>query len=178
MPYMYGTCCVPFLFRKPLVKNTFFKSFPRETFRLWISKIRISIWCEESTRSVDFMDSWSVFGFVQKNAKSVFGFRNWRIWIFPKKRTQCRINLAKEWCAKNRCCESSLVTSPLTTTTRRQRERKKNNRVYWAKPKRLHVHHAFVHICYCTTRTWKCLILRFMEDVKVMLHGRICNDDF
>ena len=167
MPYMYGTCCVPFLFRKPLVKNTFFKSFPQETFRLWISKIRIWIWWEESTRSVDFMDSWSVFG-----------FRNWRIWIFPKKSTQCRTNLAKEWRAKNRCCESSLVTSPLATTTRRQRERKNNNRVYWAKPKRLHVHHAFVHICYCTTRTWKCLILRFMEDVKVMLHGRICNDDF
>ena len=133
MSYMYGTCCVPFLFRKPLVKNTFFKSFPQETFRLWISKIRIWIWSEESTRSVDFMDSWSVFGFVQKNAKSVFGFRNWRIWIFPKKRTQCRNNVATEWCAKNRCCELSLVTSPLATTTRRQRERKNNNRVYWTK---------------------------------------------
>ena len=79
---------------------------------------------------------------------------------------------------KNRCCESSLVTSPLATTTRQQRERKHNNRVYWAKPKRLHVHHAFVFICYCRTTTWKCLILRFVEDVKVMLHGTISNDDF
>ena len=69
----------------------------------------------------------------KKNAKSVFGFRNWRIWIFPKKRTQCRNNVATEWCAKNRCCELSLVTSPLATTTRRQRERKNNNRVYWTK---------------------------------------------
>ena len=27
---MYGICCVPFLFGKPLVKNTFFKSFPQK----------------------------------------------------------------------------------------------------------------------------------------------------
>ena len=26
---MYGICCVPFLFGKSLVKNTFFKSFPK-----------------------------------------------------------------------------------------------------------------------------------------------------
>ena len=29
---------------------------------------------QESTKGVDFMYSWSVLGFVQKNAKSVFGF--------------------------------------------------------------------------------------------------------
>ena len=28
MSYMNGICCVPFLFEEPLVKNTFFKSFP------------------------------------------------------------------------------------------------------------------------------------------------------
>ena len=30
-----------------------------------------------------------------------------------------------------------------------------------------HVHHAFLYIfsCFCTTTTWKCQILRFMEDV-------------
>ena len=27
---MYGICCVPFLSGKPLVKNTFFKSFPKK----------------------------------------------------------------------------------------------------------------------------------------------------
>ena len=72
---MYGICCVPFLFRKPLVKITFFKSFPKKTLRLWISKIQMWIWSEESTQSVDFMDSWSVFGFAPKNTKSAFGFR-------------------------------------------------------------------------------------------------------
>ena len=133
---------------------------------------------QKSTPECGFYGFMIRFWICQKKpAKSVFGFGNTDL-VFPKKRTQCRTNLATEWCAKNRCCESSLVTSPLATTTRRQRERKNNNRVYWAKPKRLHVLHAFVHICYCTTRTWKCLILRFMEDVKVMLHGRICKDDF
>ena len=72
-----------FLFGKPLVKNTFFKSFPKKTLRFWISKIWIYIWSEESTLSVDFMDSWSVFGFAQKNVKSVFGFGN-PDWDFPK----------------------------------------------------------------------------------------------
>ena len=49
---MYGIWCVPFLFGKPLVKNAFFKSFPKKMLRLWISKIRIWIWSEESTQSV------------------------------------------------------------------------------------------------------------------------------
>ena len=39
-----------------------------------IKKIRI--WSEESTRSVDFMDSWSIYGFHRKT----------RIWIFSKKK--------------------------------------------------------------------------------------------
>ena len=42
--------------------------------RLWISKIQIWIWLEESTQSVDFMDSWSVFAFAQKNAPTNFIF--------------------------------------------------------------------------------------------------------
>ena len=135
MSYMYGTCCVPFLFRKPLVKSTFFKSFPQKTFRLWISKIRIWIWSEESTHECGFYGFMIRFWICQKKTQNPFLDSEIRIWIFPKKRTQCRTNLAKEWCAKNRCCESALVASPLATTTRRQRERKNNNRVYWTKQK-------------------------------------------
>ena len=45
-----------FFFEKPLVKNTFFKSFPKKTLRSWISEIRIWIWSEESTLSVDSSD--------------------------------------------------------------------------------------------------------------------------
>ena len=78
-----------FLFEKPLVKNTFFKSFPKKTLRLWISKIRICIWSEESTLSF--------YGFMirfwicpKKNAKSVFGFGNPHL-DFPKKtHPKCR----------------------------------------------------------------------------------------
>ena len=38
MSYMYGIWCVLFFFEKPLVKNTFFKYFPKKTLRLWISR--------------------------------------------------------------------------------------------------------------------------------------------
>ena len=51
--------------------------------RLWIWKIRIWNWSEESTLSVDFMDSWSVFGFAQKT-QNPFLDSEIRIWIFPK----------------------------------------------------------------------------------------------
>ena len=78
-----------FFFEKPLVKNTFFKSFPQKTLRLWISTIRICIWSEESTLSVDFMDSWSVFGYAPKKFKI-------RFWIFPKKRTLTSMPLLME----------------------------------------------------------------------------------
>ena len=54
--------CQTFVFGKPLVKNTFFESFTKKMLRLWISKIRIWIWSEDSTQSVDFKDSWFVFG--------------------------------------------------------------------------------------------------------------------
>ena len=55
-------------------KLLFSNPFPPKTLRLWISKIQIWIWSEESTQSVDFMDSWSLFGFAPKNVKSVSGF--------------------------------------------------------------------------------------------------------
>ena len=65
-----------FFFAKNRLSKILFKSFPKKTLRLWISKIRIWIWSEESTLSVDFMNSWSVFGYAQKHSKSVFGFGN------------------------------------------------------------------------------------------------------
>ena len=45
------------------------------------------IWSEESTLSVDFMDSWSVFGFAKKKPKNPFLDSETRIWIFPEKRS-------------------------------------------------------------------------------------------
>ena len=68
-------------------KYFFLKSFPKQTLRLWISKILIWIWSEESTQSVDFTDPWSVFGFALKN-ENPFLDSEIRIWIYPpKKRT-------------------------------------------------------------------------------------------
>ena len=72
-----------FFSKNRLSKIRFSNPFPQKTLRLSISKIRICIWSEESTLSVDFMDSWSAFGFAQKNVKSVFGFGN-PDWDFPK----------------------------------------------------------------------------------------------
>ena len=73
-----------FYFRKTACQKYFFQILSQKMLGLWISKIWIWIWSEESTLSVDFMDSWSVFGFAQKNAKSLFGFRNPDL-DFPKK---------------------------------------------------------------------------------------------
>ena len=42
---------VPFLHGKPLVKNSFFGSFPKHALRWWISKVRTWIWSEKSTCS-------------------------------------------------------------------------------------------------------------------------------
>ena len=90
MSHMYGIWCVQFFFfGKPLVKNTFFKSFPKKTLRFWISKIRICT-IRRIHPSVDFIDSWSVFEFAQKKRKSVFGFGNPDL-DFPKKtHPKCR----------------------------------------------------------------------------------------
>jgi len=60
--HVYSICYVPFLFRKPLVKNTFFKSFPKKMLRLWISKI--------------YPSEWGFYGFMI------------RFWICPAKKTQ------------------------------------------------------------------------------------------
>ena len=81
---------IVFFSKNRLSKILFSHPFPKKTLRLSISKIRICIWFEESTLSVDFMDSWSAFGFAQKNVKSVFGFGN-PDWDFPKRtHPKCR----------------------------------------------------------------------------------------
>ena len=83
---MYGICCVPFFFfEKPLVKNTFFKSFPKKPLRLWISKIRIWIlirrihpecgfygfmdWICPNKRKIRFWIRKSGFSFSQKKTQ-------------------------------------------------------------------------------------------------------------
>lgn len=70
--------------------------FPKKTFRWWIWKIWTWISSEESTRIVDFMNSWSVsVRFHQENAKSVFGFRNPDLDFLEKKHPNyqlCRQN--------------------------------------------------------------------------------------
>ena len=77
---IYGICYVPFLIGKPLA--TFFK-------------IRFSIWFEESTKKVDLMDSWSVYGFAQKSEKSSFGFGNPEF-DFPPKKTHSKYRRFRE----------------------------------------------------------------------------------
>lgn len=67
-------------------KILFLNPFPEKKLNWWISKMRIRIWSEESTHSVDYKDSWSVFGFAQKQAKSSLNSEI-PIWIFLKKLT-------------------------------------------------------------------------------------------
>ena len=75
--YMCSICCVPFYcFEKPFVENTFFKSFPPK-------------------KPSDYESQKSGFGFDPKNPPWVwilwihypFLDSEFRIWIFPKKRT-------------------------------------------------------------------------------------------
>ena len=58
MSYMYCTCCVPLFFGKPLVKNTFYKSFPPK-------------------KRSDYESPKSGFGFDPKNPPRV-----WILWIY------------------------------------------------------------------------------------------------
>ena len=74
MSYMYGICGVSHFCGKTACQKYFFqidskKQQQQKTLRLWISKIQIWIWSEESTQSVDFMDSRSVFGFAPQKRK-------------------------------------------------------------------------------------------------------------
>ena len=81
---------------KTACHKNFFQILSQKPLRLWIAKILIWSWCEESTLSVNFMDSWSVFGFwapppPKKKKKKKWQHRfldlEIRIWIFPQKNT-------------------------------------------------------------------------------------------
>ena len=103
----------PFFFAKNRLSKILFKSFPKKTLRLWISKIRIWIWSEEFTLNVDFMDSWSVFGYAPKNSKSVFGFGNPYL-DFPEK-THPNIHVSSNGVSKKSNCWLCRVLTTLTT---------------------------------------------------------------
>ena len=72
-----------FFSKNRLSKILFSNPFPKNRSDCESQKSGFGFQSEESTLSVDFMDSWSVFGFAQKNVKSVFGFGN-PDWDFPK----------------------------------------------------------------------------------------------
>ena len=75
-----------FFFEKNRLSEILFSNpFPKKTLRLWISKIWICIWSEESTLSVDFMDSWSVFGFAPPKTQNPFLDSEIMDLDFPKK---------------------------------------------------------------------------------------------
>ena len=63
---------------------------------------------------------------------------------------------------------------------RRQRERHKSNRFKKQNNNFARVSQLFVQFfaVFSRLRREKSLISCFIEDVKVMLHGKICNDDF
>ena len=104
----------PFFFlRKTACQKYFSNPFPKKTLRLWISKIRIWIWSEESTLSVDFMNSWSVSGYAQKHSKSVFGFGNPYL-DFPEK-THPYIHVSSNGVSKKSNCWLCRVLTTLTT---------------------------------------------------------------
>ena len=88
MSYMYGIGGVSYFCGKTASQKYFFQivSKKTKTLRLWLSKIQIWIWSEESTQSVDFMGSRSVFGFAPKKKNPVLDLEI-RISIFPQKRT-------------------------------------------------------------------------------------------
>ena len=81
---MYGSCCVSFLHGKQLVKNTFFKSFPKKPAEMVNLKnpdldlirsillecgyfgLMIRFWILSKKRKIHFRIQESVFGFSQK----------------------------------------------------------------------------------------------------------------
>ena len=116
-----------------LSKILFSNPFPQKRSDCESQKSRFRFDPKNPPLSVDFMDSWSVFGFVKKTRKIRFWIRKYGFGFSQKNAPNVAPTLQRSDALKKGCCESSLVTSPLATTTRRQRERKKNNRVYWTK---------------------------------------------
>ena len=83
MSYMYGICYVPFFFEKPLVRSTFFKSFP---------KICSDYESEKSGFGIDrknppwvwILSIHDPFLDLPKKTQNPFLDSEIRIWIFPK----------------------------------------------------------------------------------------------
>ena len=67
MSYMYGICCAPIFVRKTACQKYFFQILSQKSAQFVNLRNPDLGWSQESTQSVDFMDSWSVFGFSQKN---------------------------------------------------------------------------------------------------------------
>ena len=82
----------PFFSRKTACQKYFSNPFPKKRSDCESQKIRIWIWSEESTLSVDFMNSWSVFGYTQKHSKSVFGFGNPYLDFLEKKHPNIHVS--------------------------------------------------------------------------------------
>ena len=91
---MYGICCVPFLFGKPLVKNTFFKSFPKKNAPQIVNLKNPDF---DLIRRIHpecgFYGFTIRFWICPKNAKSIFGSGNPDL-DFPKKHTWSESNSA------------------------------------------------------------------------------------
>ena len=91
MSYMQDICYVPFFLEKPLVKSTFFKSFPPKNVQIvnlknldldLIRRIHpecgfygfmIRLWICPKKRKIRFWIRKYGFGFFQKNAPTVYG---------------------------------------------------------------------------------------------------------
>ena len=86
MSCMYGICCTPFLFAKPLVKNTFFQILSQ--------KNRSDCECQKFGFGFDPKNPPSIlwihdpFLDLPKKTQNPFLNSEIRIWIFPKKRTR------------------------------------------------------------------------------------------
>ena len=88
---MYGICTLRtfyFFSKNRLTKILFSNPFPKKRSDCESQKSRFGF----DPKSVDFMDSWSVFGFAQKKAKFIFGFGNPDL-DFPKKKRTLKVNL-------------------------------------------------------------------------------------
>ena len=78
---MYDICTLrtfSFFFRKT--------AWQKDFFQILFQKNTQIVNLKNPDLGLDFMDSWSVFGFAQKTQNS-FLDSEIRIWIFPKKRT-------------------------------------------------------------------------------------------
>ena len=95
-------------------------------------------------------------------------------WLYPASSGFSRPDATLRW-ERNHCEQpfafpSSMRVHVMTTNIQRQDGNENFNKTIGliSKTTTLHVHHAFIFafLChFCTTTTWRCLILRFMENV-------------